>query len=105
MWAETDKRRRWEQFVDKPQYEFVPFAMETYGRLGPKATAFVKEIADIAVSSGRVSKSRFMMNSYILLSCALQKWNSAMYAKAQVAAARASGKKYMPGFDVPVEPE
>lgn len=105
VWAETNKRTRWEEFVDKPQYEFVPFAMETYGRLGPKATAFVKEIAEIAVSSGRVSKSRFMMNAYMMLSCALQKWNCAMYAKAQVAVARAAGKRFMPGLDVSVEPE
>ena len=102
-WAEKLKRDKWQGFVDKPQYEFVPFALESYGRLGPSATAFLSRLGDIAAASGRVSKSRFMMNAYRLLSCTLQRGNSAMYSKAQWAVARAKGKNFMPGLDVPFE--
>ena len=102
-WAEKRKWEKWQGFVDKPQYEFVPFAVETYGRLGPQASAFLKEIGEIAASSGRVSKSRFMMNAYRSLSCALQTWNSSLYAKSQVVAARAKGRHFIAGYDEPVE--
>ena len=72
-------------------------------RDGPQATAFLKEVGEIAASSGRVSKSRFMMNAYRSLSCALQKWNSSLYAKSQVVAARAKGRHFIAGYDEPVE--
>ena len=100
--AEKAKRADWEGFADKPQYEFVPFAVESYGRLGAKATAYVRELGEIAAASERVSKSRFVMNAYKLISCAVQKGNSLMLAQSLTAIARSTGWHFLPGLDVPV---
>jgi hypothetical protein len=101
--AETRKVSDWQQFADSPQYEFVPFAVETYGRLGPKAVQHIRELGEIAASSGRISKSVFVMNAYKLIACTVQKGNSLMYAQSLTAIARATGQHFMPGLDVPVE--
>ena len=101
--AEREKQRDWEAFADNAQYEFVPFGIESYGRLGPRASAYVRELGEIAASSGRISKSRFVMNAYRVLSCALQKWNGLMYAATQQRIARSVGFHFTPGYDVPVE--
>ena len=101
--AEQRKQTEWEAFVDKPQYEFVPFAIESYGRLGPKAVKHIRELGEIAASSGRVSKSVFVMNAYKLISCAVQKGNSLMFAQSLTAIARSTGWHFLPGLDVPVQ--
>ena len=38
---------------NKAQYDFVPFAMEPYGRLGSAALGFVNALGDVAAASGR----------------------------------------------------
>ena len=100
--AEKRKESQWEEFADRPQYEFVPFALESYGALGPQAVEYVKELGSVASASGRVPKSVFVMNAYKILSCALQKGNARMYAMSLTAVARSVGEHFVPGFDVPV---
>ena len=101
--AEKLKRNNWEKFADKPQYEFVPFAVESYGKFGPRAEEYIRELGEIAAASGRVSKSVFVMNAYRLLSCVLQKGNATLYARTLTAVARSCGKHFTHGFDVPVD--
>ena len=93
----------WEKFTDHPAYEFVPFAVESYGKLGVAAEEFVRELGEIAASSGRISKSRFVMSAYTALSCTLQKWNAYVYAQSLQAIVRDSGKNFESGFDAPVD--
>ena len=101
--AEQDKVEKWRAFADGAQYEFVPFALESYGRLGARAAAYIRELGDIASASGRISKSRFVMNAYKTISCDLQKWNAAIYWQSLTAVTRATGKHFTPGFEAPVE--
>ena len=101
--AERRKVNDWKQFTGNPAYEFVPFAIESFGKLGPRAEEFVRELGEIAAMSGRVSKSVFVMNAYRAISCVVQTWNGHMYAQTLTAIARSCGENFMPGFDVPVD--
>ena len=42
---------------------FVPLSHETYGRAGPPAFALLHELAEVAASTGAVSKNIFMENA------------------------------------------
>ena len=56
--AGEGKVRRFREFGDAGQYEFVPFALEWYGRLGAPAQNFLKRLGDVAAGRGNISKSR-----------------------------------------------
>lgn len=101
--AAREKVVEWQQFTDHPAYEFVPFALETYGKLDAAAEAFVRELGEIAAASGRISKSRFVMNAYKALSCSLQMGNGHVYASSLTSIVRQSGKNFLCGFDAPVD--
>jgi hypothetical protein len=49
-------------------YEFVPLAVESYGRLVGAASSFLSSLDDIAVADGRVSKAAFMRSARAELS-------------------------------------
>ena len=44
--AEDGKVRAFRKFADAGQYEFVPFALESYGRLGVSGQSFLKWLGD-----------------------------------------------------------
>jgi hypothetical protein len=100
--AERGKVRDWRRIGGHESgYDFVPLATETYGRLGVQAARFLKEVADYAARKG-VSKSAFTRMAHTELSCALVKgmalvWNAGMFATA-----RAAGRGFQEGQDVPV---
>ena len=91
--------------TDAGQYDFVPFAVETYGRLGVSAQSFLKALGDVAASRGNISKAAFVRSAYREISCALQRGNGLMYDRSLFHIARASGRQFMPGCDVPVQEE
>lgn len=101
--AAQEKTRDFEKFADGAQYGFVPFAVESYGRLGTEAIEFIKTLGDAAAAGGRISKSAFVANAYKVLSCALQKGNGNVYAQSLAAVARANGRSFMPGCEVAVQ--
>jgi hypothetical protein len=103
--AEDGKVRNFRRFGDAGQYEFVPFAVESYGRLGVSAQNFLKRMGDVAAGRGKISKSAFVKSAYREVSCALQRGIGMMYARSTVNLARASGRHFMPGCDVPVQEE
>ena len=101
--AERLKRREFAHFADGAQYDFVPFAVESYGRLGPAAMGFLSALGDVAASGGHISKSAFVAGALKELSCALQRGNGRMYGHSLFRIARASGRQFRPGCEVPVE--
>ena len=103
--AEDGKVRAFRRFGDAGQYEFVPFALESYGRLGASGQSFLKRLGDIAAGRGNVSKSAFVRSAYKEVSCALQRGIGLMYARSTLNIARASGRQFMPGCAVPVQEE
>ena len=103
--AEDGKVRAFRRFGDAGQYEFVPFALESYGRLGASGQSFLKRLGDIAAGRGNISKSAFVRSAYKEVSCALQRGIGLMYARSTLNIARASGRQFMPGCAVPVQEE
>ena len=90
---------------DAGQYDFVPFALESYGRLGASAQSFLKELGTVASSRGGISRAAFVRSAYREVSCALQRGLGLMYGRALFNVARASGRQFMPGLDTPVQEE
>jgi hypothetical protein len=62
--AEEGKVRAFRRFGDAGQYEFVPFALESYGRLGASAQSFLKRLGEVAAGRGNISKSAFVRSAY-----------------------------------------
>ena len=102
--AEDGKVRAFRRFGDAGQYEFVPFALESYGRLGASGQSFLKRLGDIAAGRGNISKSTFVRSAYKEVSCALR-GIGLMYARSTLNIARASGRQFMPGCAIPVQEE
>lgn len=103
--AEKGKVEDFKKFGDAGQYEFVPFGVETYGRLGVSAQSFLKRLGEIAAGRGNISKSAFQRSAYKEISCALQRGIGQEYARCTQNIARASGRQFMPGCAVPVQDE
>ena len=101
--AANQKRAEFRSFADGAQYEFVPFAVESFGRLGQDAQRFINTLGDVAAAGGRVSKSVFVMNAYKDLSCTLQRGNGLMYSRSLFNIARAEGRQFLLGSDVPLQ--
>jgi hypothetical protein len=84
------------------EYEFVPLAGETYGRLGVEAARFLSQLGDVAAEGGRVSKERFVRTARQELSCALCRGNGQMYYRSTFEIALAAGRAFLPGCVHPV---
>ena len=101
--AETRKRRSLEEFGDDSAYDFVPLAVESFGRMGVAASRFLSELGDMAAQGGKVVKAAFVRGVRRELSCALCKGNARMYNKSLSRIATVIGSGYQPGCDIPVE--
>ena len=66
---ERKKRSEFERFGSGAGYDFVPLAMESYGRLGREASRFLSDLGDIAASDGRLRKAAFVRSVRQELSC------------------------------------
>ena len=102
--AEQDKRRDFEKFGDGADFDFVPLASESFGRLGLGASRFLSALGDIA--EGRafgVSKERFVRHARQELSCALVRGNALVYSRFMMQFARITGKQFTLGLDHPVD--
>ncbi|MEL6449579.1 MAG: reverse transcriptase domain-containing protein [Pseudomonadota bacterium] len=103
--AADDKLRQFRLSGDAQQYVFVPFAVESHGRLCKQAVAFLNEMGDWACGGDKGGKSRFMMSVYREISVALQVGNGLMYTKSSERLVRAQGRHFMQGAPVPVMEE
>jgi hypothetical protein len=100
--AETRKRRAFEEIGEGSAFEFIPLAMESYGRMGCAASRLLSELGDLVAQGSRVSKAAFVRRVRQELSCALCRGNARMYYKSLSRVAMNIGSNYWPG-DMPVE--
>ena len=83
----------------------MPFAVESYGRIGAAGQSFLKALGDVAAARGSISKAAFVQSAYREVSCALQRGLGLQYGRALFNIARTSGRQFMPGLDTPVQEE
>ena len=83
-------------------YQFVPLAMESYGRLGSEAARFLDELGHVAAESGHVSKAASVRATHRRVSCAIVRGNARVCNKAAEQIVRRSGRTFTSGGDVPV---
>ena len=103
--AADDKIRRFRLHGDAEQYVFVPFVLESHGRLCSQAVAFLNQLGEWASGGSKGAKSQFMKSAYRELSVALQIGNGLMYTKSSERLIRAQGRHFMPGAEAPVMEE
>ena len=103
--VEDGKKREYRKYANAGQYSFVPFVVESFGRLGASAQRFLKMLGEVASSQGMVSQSAFVRSAYREISCDLVRGNGLMYGRSLFNVARASGRSFLPGCDVPVQDE
>ena len=88
---------------DPRGYRFVPFAIETYGRLGRAAVEVLGEWADAAAAGSGV----FDQDAYLTwvkreLSVTLVRGNAGLFKKFVGVLTRGIGQRFVEGMDVPV---
>ena len=103
--AEQAEQRKRTQFreIDSAAFEFKPFAIESYGRLGKEASRLISELGDAVEASGRGSKAMFVRNVRQQLSCALCRGTARMYHHTLGLVTQRVGRGYRPGCEVPCE--
>ena len=83
-------------------YDFVPLALESYGRLGRAASRFLSDLGEAAAAIGRVSKASFVRSARMEISCALCRGNGRLYSE-RLASSACVGLQPLPGLAVPVD--
>ena len=81
--------------------DVVPLGHEAHGRMGKEALTLLKDLGEVAESTGRVSKRVFVHAALCKLTVALAKRNSRMYTTTCFSVSRAHGHDYKPGDEVP----
>jgi hypothetical protein len=98
---DQQKRARYDRGGDTGGYAFVPLSVESYGRMGVPAMQLLNTLADTAAASGAVVKGDFVRNTLRELSVGLCKGNGILYRAGLKILARASGRAFLSGTDVP----
>ena len=80
-------------------YEFVLWAVESFGRLQKEAARLLNDLGDVAAADGCASKDTFARTVRQEFSCALCKGNARMYDRSIISVARAVGRGFSPGLD------
>ena len=96
------KGERFERLSDVAGYEFVPLAVESFGRLGKEAARLLNDLGDVA-ADGCASKDTFVRIVRQELSCALCKGNAQLYDRSLISVARGVGRGFSPGLDTAVD--
>jgi hypothetical protein len=89
--------------VELNGYTFVPFSMESYGRLGQPAMALLHRLGDEATGSGEVSRASFVAGALREISIGLCRGNFLLYRGSIGVLARASGSHFRAGLHVPTD--
>ena len=83
-------------------YRFVPFAIETYGRLGRAAVEVLGEWADAAAGNGAFDRDAYLTWVKRELSVTLVRGNARLFKTFIGVLTRDIGQRFVEGMDVPV---
>ena len=72
-------------------YQFVPLAVDSFGRLGKEAARFLDDVGDVAAADSCASKDTFVRIVRQELSCALCRGDARMYDNSRISVARGVG--------------
>ena len=99
---ERDKqKRRYHEQNGTPGYSFVPFSVESYGRLGRPAESLLKDMADRAASTGDCDRDCFLHWMRKEISLSLIRGNARVFRGYLGKLIRGTGEHYQPGDDIP----
>ena len=82
-------------------YSFVPFAVETYGRLGRDAEKLLKDMAELAASTGDCDRDAFMHWMRKEISVSLIRGNARVFRRYLGQLIRGTGTNFQQGDDAP----
>ena len=99
--AEENKRRHHAAGGTRG-YRFVPFAVETYGRLGNAAVEVLADWADAASRAGGFDRDAYLTWIKRELSVSLVRGNARLFGKFVGVLAPGVGQRFVEGMDVPV---
>lgn len=80
-----------------PGYTFVPFIVETYGRLGVDAEQLLKELADVAASTGKCDREGYLHWIRKEISLSLIRGNMKMFRQFVGSLTKSMGQNFMRG--------
>jgi hypothetical protein len=89
--------------VEPNGYGFVPFSVESYGRLGHPAIKLLHDLGEEAAGPGGVSRSSFVAGALRELSIGLCRGNFLAYRASVGVLARASGASFRAGMCMPTD--
>ena len=75
----------------------MPFAVETYGRLGDAAERLLRQFAEVAASNGESTRDGFLVWLKRELSVALIKGNARMFSHYVGVMSSTVGHRFVPG--------
>jgi hypothetical protein len=89
--------------VEPNGYGFVPFSVETYGRIGQPAMKLLHDLGEEAAGPGGVSRSSFVAGALRELSVGLCRGNFIVYRASLGVLARSCGSGFRPGLSLPTD--
>jgi hypothetical protein len=99
---ERDKqKRRYHEKNGTPGYSFVPFSVETYGRLGKDAENLLRDMAERAASTGDCDRDCFLHWMRKEISLSLIRGNARVFRRYLGQLIRGTGTNFQPGDDNP----
>jgi hypothetical protein len=102
--ARRDQQKRASYARVEPNgYAFVPFSVESYGRLGQPAMKLLHALGEEAAGPGGVTRASFVAGALRELSIGLCRGNFFMYRASVGMLARVSGRGFRAGLDVPTD--
>jgi hypothetical protein len=99
---ERDKaKKRYHEKNGTPGYSFVPFSVETYGRLGKDAEVLLRDMADRAASSGDCARDCCLHWMRKEISLSLIRGNARVFIRYLGQLNGGTGTNFQPGADFP----
>jgi hypothetical protein len=89
--------------VEPNGYSFVPFSVESYGRLGQPAMSLLHSLGAEAAGLGGVSRASFVAGALRELSVGLIRGNFLLYGASVGMLAKSSGSSFRAGLSVPTD--
>ena len=94
---EAEKKKRRDHGVGAVGHTFVPFAIETYGRLGVEAVKLLKDWAKTAGEADMMDRNSYLVWMKREISVSLIKGNARMFRRFVGLLTRGVGQRYLSG--------